>query len=142
MAEVLQKPELRRKAGPMIERRREKRAKEENRVLIEASSPGAPERSLAVNAFTRDISITGARIWTDLLFPLESKLDLTLHLSHSKQLVRIRGTVKWEKECPGGLYEIGVKFQHAIPDTIMALINHFYGRGEAIPSEVNRWRTP
>jgi len=126
----------------MIERRREKRVKEENRVLIEASPPGAPDRSLAINAFTRDISVTGARIWTDLLFPPGSKLNLTLHLSQSRQIVRIRGSVRWERECPGGLYEIGVKFHHGIPDTIMALINHFYRREEGIPSEVSRGKAP
>lgn len=124
----------------MIERRKDKRIAEENRVVIESSPPGAPDSCLAINAFTRDLSLTGARIWTDLLFPLNSKLYLTLYLSRSRQIVRIRGTVKWEKECDGGLYEIGVQFQKGIPDTLIALVSHLYGREEAIPTEVSRGR--
>ena len=125
----------------MTEKRRDKRIKEENRVVIEVFPSGGRGEGLAINAFTKDISLTGARIWTHLLFPLNSKLNLTLYLSRSKQLVRIRATVKWGKECYDGLHEIGVHFQHEIPDVLMALINHFYGKEEGIPTEVNGGRT-
>jgi len=125
----------------MTEKRREKRVKEENRVVIEVLPSGGRGEGLAINAFTKDISLTGARIWTDRLFPLHSKLNLTLYLPRSKQVVRIRATVKWEKECYDGLYEIGVHFQQGIPDVLMALINHFYGKEEGIPTEVNKGRT-
>jgi len=125
----------------MTEKRRDKRIKEENRVLIEASPPGAPNSSLTINAFTKDISLAGARIWTDRFFPLHSKLNLTLYLSRSKQVVRIRANVKWGKECYDGLYEIGVHFQQGIPEVLMALIDHFYGKEEGIPTEVNKGRT-
>ena len=125
----------------MTEKRRDKRIKEENRVVIEVFPSRGKGEGLAINAFTKDISLTGARIWTDRLFPLHSKLNLTLYLSRSKQVVRIRGTVKWEKECYDGLHEIGVHFQQGIPDVIMALINHLYGREEGIPTEINRGRT-
>ena len=125
----------------MTEKRRDKRIKEENRVVIEVFPSRGKGEGLAINAFTKDISLTGARIWTDRLFPLHSKLNLTLYLSRSKQVVRIRGTVKWEKECYDGLHEIGVHFQQGIPDVIMALINHLYGKEEGIPTEINRGRT-
>ena len=125
----------------MTEKRRDKRVKEENRVVIEVSPAGGQGDALTTNAFTKDISLTGARIWTDRLFPLHSKLNLTLYLSRSKQVVRVRGTVKWEKECDDGLYEIGVHFQQGIPDVLMALINHLYGREEGIPTEFHRGRT-
>jgi len=125
----------------MTEKRRDKRIREENRVVIEVFPSRGKGEGLAINAFTKDISLTGARIWTDRLFPLHSKLNLTLYLSRSKQVVRIRGTVKWEKECYDGLHEIGVHFQQGIPDVIMALINHLYGREEGIPTEINRGRT-
>lgn len=125
----------------MTEKRRDKRIKEENRVVIEFSPTGSRGEGPPINAFTKDISLTGARIWTDRFFPLHSRLNLTLYLSRSKQAVRIRATVKWGKECYDGLYEIGVHFQHGIPDVLMALINHFYGKEEGIPTEVNRGRT-
>ena len=125
----------------MIEKRKDKRVKEENRVVIEVSPSRGRAEGLAINAFTKDISLTGARIWTDRLFPLHSRLNLTLYLSRSKQIIRVRGTVRWEKQGDDGLYEIGVQFQQGIPDVIMALINHLYGRDEAIPTGVNRGRT-
>src|SRR4030042_6776895 len=79
----------------IIEKRREKRIKEENRVAIAVSPMGERAEGESINAFTRDLSLTGARIWTDRLFPLNSRLNLTLYLSRSKQIVRIRGPVKW-----------------------------------------------
>ena len=125
----------------MTERRKDKRVREENRVVIEVAPSGGPDHGLAINAFTKDISLSGVRILTDRIFPLHSKLSLTLYLSRSKQVVRIRGAVKWERECDDGLYEIGVQFQQGIPDVLMALINHLYGKEEGIPTEVNRDRT-
>ena len=125
----------------MIQRRKDKRIREENRVVIEVSASESPGDGQAINAFTKDISLSGVRILTDRLFPLHSRLSLILYLSRSKQVVRIRGTVKWEKKSDEGLYEIGVQFQQGVPDVLMALINHLYGREEVIPTEVNRDRT-
>jgi len=125
----------------MTEKRKDRRIKEENRVVIEVSPSGSQGNGLAINAFTKDISLSGARIWTDQAFPLLSRLNLTLYLSRSRQVVRIRGTVRWERECYDGLYEIGVQFQHGIPESVMALIRHFYGKEEAIPTELGRGRT-
>jgi PilZ domain len=125
----------------MIELRKDKRIKEENRVVIEVSASESPGNGQAVNAFTKDISLSGVRILTDRLFPLHSRLILILYLSRSKQVVRIHGTVKWEKKTNEGLYEIGVQFQQGVPDVLMALISHLYGRGEGIPTEVSRDRT-
>jgi hypothetical protein len=125
----------------MADKRKDNRIKEENRVVIEVSPAGSQQNGLAINAFTKDISLSGARIWTDRAFPLQSRLNLTLYLSRSRQVIRIRGTVRWEKECYDGLYEIGVQFQHGIPEAIMALIKHFYGKEEAIPTELYRGRS-
>jgi len=125
----------------VIERRKDKRVKEENRVVIEVSASGSPGDGQTINAFTKDISLSGVRILTDRLFPLHTKISLILYLSRSKQVVRIHGTVKWERKNDDGLYEIGVEFQQGVPDVLMALINHLYGKEEGIPTEVNRDRT-
>jgi hypothetical protein len=121
----------------MAEKRKDRRIKEENRVLIEISPAGAKAESVTANAFTRDLSITGARIRTDRLYPLNSKLKLTLYLSRSKQIIRICSTVRWMKGCDDGLYEIGVQFQPGIPDAIMALINHIYSKDQQVPTVIN-----
>jgi len=125
----------------MVEKRKDIRIKEENRVLIEISPAGSQAENFAANAFTRDLSITGARIWTDRLYPLNSKLKLTLYLSRSKQVVRICSTVRWMKSRDDGLYEVGVQFQPGIPDAVMALINHIYIKDQGIPTVIEAGRT-
>jgi hypothetical protein len=125
----------------MAEKRKDRRIKEENRVVIEISPAGTPAETFEANAFTKDLSLTGARIWTDRLYPLNSKVKLTLYLSRSKQVVRICSTVRWMKSCDDGLYEMGVQFQPGIPDAIMALINHIYSKDQGIPTAVDARQT-
>jgi PilZ domain len=123
-------------ACPMKERWGDKRIQEENRVVIEISPLDGKDEGLEINAFTKDISPSGARILTDRLLPEGSTLNLTFYLSQSRQLVRTPGTVKWGKQREDGLYEVGVQFHHGIPGVLMALISHLYGKEEAIPTEV------
>jgi len=124
----------------MKERWGDKRIEEENRVVIEISPLDGKNQGLEINAFTRDISPSGARILTERQFPLDSTLNLTFYLSRSRQIVRTPGTVKWRKHREDGLYEIGVHFHHGIPGVLMALISHLYGKEEAIPTEVLKGR--
>jgi hypothetical protein len=120
----------------MNERWGDKRIEEENRVVIEISPLDGKDEGLEINAFTRDISPSGARILTERQFPLDSTLNLTFYLSRSRQIVRTPGTVKWRKQREDGLYEIGVQFHHGIPGVLMVLICHLYGKEEAIPTEI------
>ncbi|MGB7294763.1 MAG: PilZ domain-containing protein [Candidatus Aminicenantales bacterium] len=120
----------------MSERRKERRIKEENRVVIEVGHPGNSGESYTANAFTRDLSLSGARIWTDKLYPLHAKLKLTLYLSRSRQVVRICATVRWMQSCDDGLYEMGVQFQPGITDALMALISHLYNKDQGIPTVI------
>jgi hypothetical protein len=120
----------------MTERWGDRRIKEENRVVIEVLPWSGKDAGLEINAFTKDISPGGAQILTDQPFPARSSLNLTFYLSRSRQVVRTPGTVKWGKQRNDNLYEIGVQFHHGIPGVLMALINHLYGKEEAIPTEV------
>jgi hypothetical protein len=67
----------------MNERRRDPRAQEENRVVIETAGPVNGKNGDHVNAFTRDLSIGGARIETDQSFPVGTELKMILYLSKS-----------------------------------------------------------
>jgi hypothetical protein len=125
----------------MAEKRKNRRIKEENRVVIEISPAGTQDENFAANGFTRDLSLTGARIWTDKLYPLNSKLKLTFYLARSKQIVRICSTVQWMKGSVEGLYEMGVQFKPGIPDAVMALINHIYSKDQGIPTAVDAAQT-
>ena len=120
----------------MRENRKDKRLAEENRVAIEL--PGAlnsPEPRV-INALTKDISLGGARIVTDKLFEVGSSLRMTLYLSKSKQVTKVRADVRWNRMIEDGLYEIGVEFEHGIPTGVLVLINHLYGKGQNVPTSV------
>ena len=120
----------------MRENRKDKRLTEENRVAIEL--PGAPSSPDArvINALTKDLSLGGARIVTDRLFEVGSSLRMTLYLSKSKQVTKVRADVRWVRMIEDGLYEIGVEFEHGIPTGVLVLINHLYGKGQNVPTTV------
>jgi hypothetical protein len=120
----------------MRESRKDKRLTEENRVAIEL--PGAPTspEPRVINALTKDLSLGGARIVTDKLFEVGSSLRMTLYLSKSKQVTKVRADVRWVRMIEDGLYEIGVEFEHGIPTGVLVLINHLYGKGQNVPTTV------
>lgn len=118
------------------ENRKEKRIQEENRVHIEVSGSASRGEPRTVNALTHDISLGGARIVTDVFFEQGSSLKITLYLSKSKQVAKVRAEVRWVRAIDSGLYEMGIEFQHGIPSGVMILINHLYGKGQTVPSSV------
>jgi c-di-GMP-binding flagellar brake protein YcgR len=120
----------------MRENRKDKRIPEENRVAIEVPGPSPADEPRIVNALTKDISLGGARIVTDRLFEVGSSLRMTLFLSKSKQIVKARGDVRWNRMIEDGLYEMGVEFEHGIPTGVLVLIQHLYGKNQTVPTIV------
>jgi len=120
----------------MRENRKDKRIAEENRVAIELTGPSTTDEPRIVNALTKDISLGGARVVTDRLFEIGTSLRMTLFLSKSKQVVKVRGDVRWNRMVDDGLYEMGVEFEHGIPTGVLVLINHLYGKGQGAPTSV------
>jgi len=120
----------------MRENRKDKRITEENRVAIELPGSGSSPEVRIINALTKDISLGGARIITDRLFEVGASLRMTLYLSKSKQIVKVRGDVRWNRMIDSGLYEMGVEFEHGIPTGVLVLINHLYGKGQNVPTSV------
>jgi c-di-GMP-binding flagellar brake protein YcgR len=120
----------------MRENRKDKRIAEENRVAIELPGPTPADDPRIINALTKDISLGGARILTDRLFEVGATLRMTLYLSKSKQLIKARGDVRWNRMVDDGLYEMGVEFEHGIPTGVLVLINHLYGKGQTAPASV------
>lgn len=109
--------------------RREKRFEEENKVVIEWENNKDPRRNNAIYAFTQDLSIEGAKILTDINFPIDTVFRITLTLSRSKQIVNIKAKVKWEKPVfDGDLFEVGLEFIHERPRTIACLLKHLFGK--------------
>jgi c-di-GMP-binding flagellar brake protein YcgR len=116
------------------ERRKERRIREENRVIIEVPGKWGPEGGPEVNALTQDISLGGARIlMMDEFFPVGAFLKMTLYLSRSKQIIKLHAKVRWARTIENGFYEMGVEFEHGIPASVMALINHLYKKDQNVP---------
>jgi hypothetical protein len=120
----------------MRENRKDKRLTEENRVAIELPGVSSSPEACVINALTKDISLGGARIVTDRLFEVGSSLRMTLYLSKSKQVTKVRVNVRWVQMIEDGLYEMGVEFEHGIPTGVLVLINHLYGKGQNVPTTV------
>jgi hypothetical protein len=120
----------------MRENRKDKRIAEENRVAIELPGTSLSAEPRVVNALTKDLSLGGARVVTDRFFEVGASLRMTLYLSKSKQVVKVRADVRWNRMIDDGLYEMGVEFEHGIPTGVLVLINHLYGKGQNTPSAV------
>jgi len=120
----------------MVEKRRTKRINEESKVEIKVLKPNSAGDFVTSNAFTRNLSLGGARILTNTPFQLNSKLTITLFLAKSKQQPKVDGRVVWVKSIDKGSHEIGVEFLHEIPSSVLILINHIYGKDPSIPTRV------
>jgi len=112
----------------MREKRKSKRFFEKNRAVINFSvieNDISQDTNLAV---TWDISIDGARLFTNKYYAPETKLIISLDLARSKLLVKLWAKVKWSRELNShlGKYEMGVEFSHSV-QTLPDLLKHFYG---------------
>ena len=122
-----------------MEHRKDKRFGERDRGGIRDGSRSSESLGKkTANAYTYDISLTGARIDCKKDFPVGSIVHVVIDLERSGQFLKVDGRVVWGQAGQGDEpFEIGVQFLHTIPDTILALIKHFYGKNVGIPSSVS-----
>ncbi len=122
----------------MTDRRRSIRTEQENKVVIEFISAGqGPLGKEETCALTGDISVGGAKIITNRLFPVGTLIKIHMTLSRSRQTLHLDGRVKWVK-ClyDEDLFEMGVEFIHDLPETALALIRHMFESQKRIPAEM------
>jgi hypothetical protein len=96
----------------MEEKRRVLRIKDENEVTIKVVSGGKnlPEEEINDN-HTKDISVCGAKIHTNIILPVNTLLELDFTSKGVHQQIKILGKVKWSKVInENESYEIGVEF--------------------------------
>ena len=96
----------------MEERRRAPRIKEENEVTITVVSGGKnlPEEEIN-GSLTKDISVCGAKIQTNILLPVNTLLELDFTSKGVREQIKILGKVKWSKVInENESYEVGVEF--------------------------------
>jgi hypothetical protein len=119
----------------MEERRKEERLRERNRVAIRPIRPGRkyPES----DAYTYDLSVWGARIFTPDCFEEGTPLEIRIELGRTRQTVSLLAKVKWQNyREEDELYEIGVEFRHQVSESLIAFIRHLYGTDSGLPSEI------
>lgn len=119
----------------MANKRKEQRLIERNNVSIK---PCHNARSgIGVNAYTHDISLGGARIFTKEFFDIGSLIRIQIELASTKELITLDGEVKWLNVKEGeDVFELGVEFRHRISNGILCLIKHLYKQDSKIPSSV------
>lgn len=111
----------------MIERRRERRIKEANRISLEYL-PEEPDEGRKTISFgmTEDISLSGLRILTDAFFPVDKIIKISLSLGRNSEMINMIGRVKWIESFGDDVYEIGFEFEDMLKESIKVLARHLY----------------
>jgi len=96
----------------MDERRKAPRLKEENEVIITVISnrKNLPKEKIPYN-YSKDISVSGAKIQSNILLPVDTLLKIDFKLKTLEQQITALGKVKWLKVLiEDKSYEAGVEF--------------------------------
>jgi hypothetical protein len=124
-----------------MDKRKDKRFLERNTIFIKSTSEGhEPVYGIGVNAYTHDISLSGARICSSQYFPIGSVVRIVIELERTHQSIKVDGEIKWSKksEEEDDLFESGVEFLHSISQTLLSLIKHLYAeKNGGIPTAVS-----
>jgi len=112
----------------VMEKRREKRLDEENKVVLHVTSEDGQEKQ-SFYSFSRDISVGGLRIMTDSPLPVKTKLKIEIALSESKKLISGLAEVRWVKSLfEDEVYEMGLEFIELDSQSKVFLLEHIYKR--------------
>jgi hypothetical protein len=114
----------------MMEKRREKRLPEENKVTIEYHAEALNKLDIdPITALTKDISLSGARLECGHPFPVGSMVKIRISLSKSHKMLNLDGRIKWVRDIEDDeLFEMGVEFEHTLPNKLMVLLQHLFGK--------------
>ena len=114
----------------MEERRRAPRIKDENEVTITVASgeKNLPEEKINDN-HTKDISVCGAKIKTNILLPVDTLLMIEVTLKTLQQKIIAIVKVKWVKIIiDGKSYEVGMEFVNTPIYAIKKLEDYISGK--------------
>ena len=96
----------------MKERRKKERLKELNEITISIISEekNIPKKKFLYN-YSKDISVSGAKIQSDILLPVDTLLQIDFKIKALETQVTALGKVKWIKVIiEDKSYEAGVEF--------------------------------
>ncbi|OGD13298.1 MAG: hypothetical protein A2V76_01515 [Candidatus Aminicenantes bacterium RBG_16_63_14] len=111
-----------------MQQRKDRRFKQWSRTVIKALPQGQdPLGQAETNAFTYDLSLGGARIYSVEPFEVGTLLRLHIELARTRETVSLEGRVKWLKRNDAeNIFEIGVEFHHATSHTVMSLMKNLH----------------
>ncbi len=114
----------------MEDKRREKRIKEENKLICEIlSCDNNLKHKKIFYTLTKDISLGGVNIRTDTFLPIDTVVRIELSVPKMQKIVWVKGKVKWAKSLYGDeVYEMGLEFVDTAPHVITSLIGHLYSK--------------
>ena len=113
----------------MIERRRERRVKEVNRISMEYLPEGPILGSTTICfGLTEDISLSGIKILTDTFFPINKVMKISLSLGKNYEMIHMIGKVKWIQSVEDEVYEMGLEIVDTFEESIRVLTGHLYGK--------------
>lgn len=109
----------------IYDQRRKKRHEDSMEVAVTVLPDGKnfPEKTVFHN-YTRDISLLGTRIGSDLLLPVNIAVNIDMKLKTMYPMVTTSGRVKWIKQIDNQSYEAGIEFAHTSRDEIMKLARY------------------
>ena len=127
-----------------MEKRKERRFKQWNRASIKsAEGPREFSDPAGINAYTYDISLSGAKIYSDVDFPVGTSLRMHVELVRSKDIVNIDGLVRWAgRNEDYKVFELGLQFFNLLPNTVLTLIQNLYDQSPGIPTRLTTFSGP
>ena len=110
----------------MDERRRAQRLEEENEITITIVSGGEkPPKEKIIYNYSKDVSVSGARIQAHIFLPVDSLLRIEMTLKTLRQMIIVLGKVKWIKVIfEDESYEAGVELFNTPSEAIKKLTEY------------------
>ncbi len=127
-----------------MKKRKDKRFRQWNKARVKSVGKGRDYlETEGTNAYTYDLSLGGARLFTPENYPVGTLLRIQIDLARTGKSVTIDCEVRWlrmnERE---SVYEVGVEFLHRIPQTILSLMKNLCDESTGIPAIVTSEPAP
>jgi c-di-GMP-binding flagellar brake protein YcgR len=113
----------------MKEKRKARRIKERAKVTITPlEAYDVPAAGKIIRHTTKDISLGGIRIQSNLFLPINSPLKIELSLTSPLRSITAYGKVRWIKSSRNAeSFEIGIEFIDTSQEIIQILKDHIEG---------------
>ncbi len=128
----------------MEERRIKPRIDEENEVTITIiSEENNLPKEKTIESYTKDVSVFGAKIQTNILLQIDSFIDLEFMSKSVQEQIKTLGKVKWVKVIvEDESYEAGVEFRGSYSDAIEKLGDYISWKLKANAAFVKEKHSP